>query len=76
MCDWREYPPAWEALTHLHMSPFPQEPDRQYLHIGTMVDFALALVSKLEAINKHSFNDFKLRVGTLSRDWVLAVVEP
>ncbi|XP_049716598.1 adenylate cyclase type 2 isoform X2 [Elephas maximus indicus] len=39
------------------------EPERQYLHIGTMVEFAFALVAKLEAINKHSFNDFKLRVG-------------
>lgn len=42
-----------------------QEPDRQYMHIGTMVEFAFALVAKLDAINKHSFNDFKLRVGKL-----------
>lgn len=34
------------------------------MHIGTMVEFAFALVAKLDAINKHSFNDFKLRVGT------------
>ncbi|XP_030894244.1 adenylate cyclase type 2-like [Leptonychotes weddellii] len=40
-----------------------QEPERQYLHLGTMVEFAFALVAKLDAINKHSFNDFKLRVG-------------
>lgn len=33
------------------------------MHIGTMVEFAFALVGKLDAINKHSFNDFKLRVG-------------
>lgn len=46
------------------------------MHIGTMVEFAFALVAKLDAINKHSFNDFKLRVGTLSRDWVSAVAEP
>lgn len=38
------------------------------MHIGTMVEFAFALVAKLEAINKHSFNDFKLRVGMLCRD--------
>ena len=37
------------------------------MHIGTMVEFAFALVGKLDAINKHSFNDFKLRVGTLCR---------
>lgn len=41
-----------------------QEHDRQYMHIGTMVEFAFALVGKLDVINKHSFNDFKLRVGT------------
>ena len=35
------------------------------MHIGTMVEFAFALVGKLDAINKHSFNDFKLRVGML-----------
>lgn len=40
-----------------------QEPERQYMHIGTMVEFAFALVAKLDVINKHSFNDFKLRVG-------------
>lgn len=40
-----------------------QEPDRQYMHIGTMVEFAFALGAKLDVINKHSFNDFKLRVG-------------
>lgn len=33
------------------------------MHIGTMVEFAFALVGKLDVINKHSFNDFKLRIG-------------
>lgn len=42
-----------------------QEHDRQYMHIGTMVEFAFALVGKLDVINRHSFNDFKLRVGEL-----------
>lgn len=40
------------------------------MHIGTMVEFAFALVAKLDAINKHSFNDFKLRVGTWWRGTV------
>lgn len=44
-----------------------QEHDRQYMHIGTMVEFAFALVGKLDVINKHSFNDFKLRVGKLHK---------
>lgn len=61
--------PAGETLTPLlHVFSCPQEPERQYMHIGTMVEFAFALVAKLEAINKHSFNDFKLRVGKLCRD--------
>lgn len=42
--------------------------DRQYMHIGTMVEFAFALVGKLDVINKHSFNDFKLRVGEMFRN--------
>lgn len=42
---------------------FRQEHDRQYMHIGTMVEFAFALVGKLDVINKHSFNDFRLRIG-------------
>lgn len=37
------------------------------MHIGTMVEFAFALVAKLDVINKHSFNDFKLRVGMYYR---------
>uniref|UniRef100_A0A8C4SJA5 Adenylate cyclase type 2 n=1 Tax=Erpetoichthys calabaricus TaxID=27687 RepID=A0A8C4SJA5_ERPCA len=44
-------------------SEYIQEHDRQYMHIGTLVEFAFALVGKLDVINKHSFNDFKLRVG-------------
>ena len=43
--------------------------DRQYMHIGTMVEFAFALVGKLDVINKHSFNDFKLRVGEHLHTW-------
>lgn len=55
--DWSE-----EFLIVLFPAVF-QEHDRQYMHIGTMVEFAFALVGKLDVINKHSFNDFKLRVG-------------
>lgn len=48
-----------------------QEPERQYMHIGTMVEFAFALVAKLDVINKHSFNDFKLRVGMYYRIFMI-----
>uniref|UniRef100_G3TTE7 adenylate cyclase n=1 Tax=Loxodonta africana TaxID=9785 RepID=G3TTE7_LOXAF len=53
---------AATGLSAVPSQELAQEPERQYLHIGTMVEFAFALVAKLEAINKHSFNDFKLRV--------------
>uniref|UniRef100_A0A8C9SDQ0 adenylate cyclase n=1 Tax=Scleropages formosus TaxID=113540 RepID=A0A8C9SDQ0_SCLFO len=32
-------------------------------HVRTMVEFAISLRMKLEQINTHSFNDFKLRIG-------------
>ncbi|XP_017336003.1 adenylate cyclase type 2 [Ictalurus punctatus] len=55
---------TYMAATGLNATPeHAQEHDRQYMHIGTMVEFAFALVGKLDVINKHSFNDFKLRVG-------------
>ncbi|XP_051007010.1 adenylate cyclase type 2 [Acomys russatus] len=54
---------AATGLSAIPSQEHAQEPERQYMHIGTMVEFAYALVAKLDAINKHSFNDFKLRVG-------------
>uniref|UniRef100_A0A8C5LD77 Adenylate cyclase type 2 n=1 Tax=Jaculus jaculus TaxID=51337 RepID=A0A8C5LD77_JACJA len=54
---------AATGLSTVASQEHTQEPERQYMHIGTMVEFAFALVAKLDAINKHSFNDFKLRVG-------------
>ncbi|XP_052598900.1 adenylate cyclase type 2 isoform X2 [Peromyscus californicus insignis] len=54
---------AATGLSAVSSQEHAQEPERQYMHIGTMVEFAYALVGKLDAINKHSFNDFKLRVG-------------
>ncbi|XP_055223518.2 adenylate cyclase type 2 isoform X6 [Gorilla gorilla gorilla] len=54
---------AATGLSAVPSQEHSQEPERQYMHIGTMVEFAFALVGKLDAINKHSFNDFKLRVG-------------
>lgn len=43
--------------------PVSQDADRSCSHLGTMVEFAVALGSKLDIINKHSFNNFRLRVG-------------
>ncbi|XP_010755613.2 adenylate cyclase type 7 isoform X2 [Larimichthys crocea] len=40
-----------------------QDKDRQQAQIGIMVEFAIALIGKLDGINRHSFNSFRLRVG-------------
>uniref|UniRef100_A0A6Q2XNP7 Adenylate cyclase type 7 n=1 Tax=Esox lucius TaxID=8010 RepID=A0A6Q2XNP7_ESOLU len=40
-----------------------QDRERQQAQIGNMVEFAIALIGKLEGINRHSFNSFRLRVG-------------
>lgn len=40
-----------------------QDRDRQQAQIGIMVEFAIALIGKLDGINRHSFNSFRLRVG-------------
>uniref|UniRef100_A0A669FBG0 adenylate cyclase n=1 Tax=Oreochromis niloticus TaxID=8128 RepID=A0A669FBG0_ORENI len=37
--------------------------DMSYSHVRSMVEFAIALMAKLENINTHSFNSFKLRIG-------------
>ncbi|XP_077166224.1 adenylate cyclase type 7 isoform X1 [Paroedura picta] len=37
--------------------------ERQHAQIGIMVEFALGLMTKLDGINRHSFNNFRLRVG-------------
>ncbi|KAG8513155.1 Adenylate cyclase type 7 [Galemys pyrenaicus] len=44
-------------------SSVPQDLARQHAHIGIMVEFSIALMSKLDGINRHSFNSFRLRVG-------------
>uniref|UniRef100_A0A3Q4NBN5 adenylate cyclase n=1 Tax=Neolamprologus brichardi TaxID=32507 RepID=A0A3Q4NBN5_NEOBR len=41
----------------------PEKCDMSYSHVRSMVEFAIALMAKLENINKHSFNSFKLRIG-------------
>ncbi|NXA06568.1 ADCY7 cyclase, partial [Sapayoa aenigma] len=40
-----------------------QDRERQHAHIGIMVEYGIALMSKLDGINRHSFNTFRLRIG-------------
>lgn len=42
---------------------FFQDRERQQAQIGIVVEFAIALIGKLDGINRHSFNSFRLRVG-------------
>lgn len=44
-----------------------QDRERQQAQIGNMVEFAIALIGKLDGINRHSFNSFRLRVGECAR---------
>uniref|UniRef100_A0A8C1PID5 adenylate cyclase n=1 Tax=Cyprinus carpio TaxID=7962 RepID=A0A8C1PID5_CYPCA len=37
--------------------------DMSYSHVRCMLDFSIALRGRLENINMHSFNSFKLRIG-------------
>lgn len=43
-----------------------QDLERQHVHIGVLVEFSMALMSKLDGINRHSFNSFRLRVGEVT----------
>lgn len=40
-----------------------QDQEKLNAQIGIMVEFAIALIGKLDGINRHSFNNFRLRVG-------------
>ncbi|XP_031441082.2 adenylate cyclase type 4-like [Clupea harengus] len=40
-----------------------QECDISYSHVRSMIEFSMALMRKLENINSHSFQNFKLRIG-------------
>ncbi|XP_022052690.1 adenylate cyclase type 7 isoform X2 [Acanthochromis polyacanthus] len=45
------------------LSGTPGQENNQDREIGIMVEFAIALIGKLDGINRHSFNSFRLRVG-------------
>lgn len=34
-----------------------------FRHVTAMADYALALFSKIEEVNTHSFNNFRMRIG-------------
>ncbi|XP_072231931.1 adenylate cyclase type 4-like isoform X2 [Leuresthes tenuis] len=54
---------AAAGLTHRPPGDDRKKVDMSYSHVRSMVEFAIALMGKLELINTHSFNSFKLRIG-------------
>lgn len=42
---------------------FKSATDSRDSHIVTMARFAFEIQKKLDSLNKHSFNEFKLRIG-------------
>ncbi|XP_068443810.1 adenylate cyclase type 2-like [Clinocottus analis] len=54
---------AAAGLRHAPKEEEQKKVDMSYTHLRCMVEFAIALMGKLEFINTHSFNSFKLRIG-------------
>ncbi|KAM3857563.1 ubiquitin carboxyl-terminal hydrolase CYLD-like [Diretmus argenteus] len=51
-----------------------KETEMSYSHVRCMLEFAIALMGKLELINTHSFNSFKLRIGINHGPVIAAVI--
>lgn len=41
----------------------PQQCEDKWGHLCALADFAIALNESIQEINKHSFNNFELRIG-------------
>lgn len=50
-------------MTELSFSPVPQQCEDKWGHLCALADFSLALTESIQEINKHSFNNFELRIG-------------
>ncbi|XP_050727539.1 adenylyl cyclase 78C-like isoform X3 [Eriocheir sinensis] len=45
------------------LNPTEKDAEDSHAHLCALVDFALEMKARLEDVNKHSFNNFRLRVG-------------
>ncbi|XP_054456918.1 adenylate cyclase type 2-like isoform X2 [Anoplopoma fimbria] len=54
---------AAAGLRHAPQGDEQKKVEMSYTHLRSMVEFAMALMGKLDVINTHSFNSFKLRIG-------------
>ncbi|XP_062865203.1 adenylate cyclase type 4-like [Trichomycterus rosablanca] len=52
-----------EGRVRVQAGVLGQEVDACKHHVRSMVDFAIGLMGRLDNINRHSFNNFKLRIG-------------
>lgn len=62
----------WEGPAGRVSSPdwFPllqQQCEDKWGHLCALADFAIALNESIQEINKHSFNNFELRIGELAK---------
>lgn len=54
-------------------SCFPQQCEDKWGHLCALADFSLALTESIQEINKHSFNNFELRIGELQGEVVASL---
>ncbi|KAI1888659.1 hypothetical protein AGOR_G00187420 [Albula goreensis] len=54
---------AVAGLTSPQAGAEPKDGSMSYSHVRSMVDFAMAMMTSLENFNKHSFGNYKLRIG-------------
>ncbi|XP_072526300.1 LOW QUALITY PROTEIN: adenylate cyclase type 4-like [Salminus brasiliensis] len=54
---------AAAGLTNPTTGEERKDSDACKVHVRCMMDFAIALMGRLDNINRHSFNNFKLRIG-------------
>ena len=61
-----------DSLAEILTPSYPQ--DDPYNHLCDLIDFAAELNYKLDDINKHSFNNFMLRIGVATGPLVCGVI--
>ncbi|XP_054446071.1 adenylate cyclase type 8 [Pteronotus mesoamericanus] len=56
------------------LSPEKQQSEDKWGHLCALADFSLALTESIQEINKHSFNNFELRIGISHGSVVAGVI--
>ncbi|XP_037335724.2 adenylate cyclase type 4-like [Pungitius pungitius] len=62
------------GLRHAPRGGEEKKVDLSYTHVRTMVEFAIAMMSKMGPINENAFTDFKLRIGINSGPVIAGVI--